>query len=835
MCKGILEIFGSGLRVPDTAANCRTRIRSAKRSVSYAFLILVFMLSAFIAMAEEGNVTVTQIDTGSNADADLKEVPEKKTGSPFAISSIEVQGSKTMPPETVVGILQTRVGDEVSPDTLKRIREDVKELHKLGQFSRIAVDSSGSEEGIRLTFIMEEWQKVSDIVISGNEEISAGKIKNVLTIAPGRSLSGRLQHENERKIEALYKKRGYYLAQVKSENTSDSEGAVKLSFNIIEGNKIEVEEIDIIGNRKVSDRELKKLMKIKKGKRFDDAYFAGDLKTIPDHYHQNGFLNAKIITSGQELNEDKTGLIVSIELEEGPQFRVGQVSAQIQAHEGSEQLFTEEEVLKEFTLAEGDIFSQAAFSESLWRAEKIYRDRGRVFVAAKSDLDYNSEEEIVNVKLTISEGGLAYIDKTVINWVSETSDEPHKTKEYVVRRELDRFGIKEGELFSYQNISDARRRILTLGPFIRGANPEPLLSMDPDSEDGSQRVTINFDIEESRQSGMFSIAGGYGSEGGVFGALDIWDDNILGRAWRLHLRGEIGTRERRTGQIYFSTPWVFGTPTSLGLSLYSRRRSSRGGYYPDQEKQALYRDESIGGSITVGRPLTRQIDLSIGLRNENVSYRELLGEVWEERYKGKTRSIKFIIDRDTRQFITSMFDPNSGSHNTVSAEYSGLGGDNFQKYMTESSLFIPTWWKLVLVFHLRTGYVTGEYPKIQNLRYERFYLGGIDSVRGYDRFSITPPGYEINGGNQMALLNVEYRFPITDMLRGLVFFDAGQTWADDKWPWDNFKPRKSVGIGLRVDLLGALARLEYGIPLDGPREGDPVKNGQFQFDIGPAF
>ena len=521
-----------------------------------------------------------------------------------------------------------------------------------------------------------------------------------------------------------------------------------------------------------------------------------------------------------------------IELVEGPQFRVGQLSAQIQAHEGPDPLFTGEEVLEEFVLKEGDIFSEMEFSESLWMVEKMYKDKGRVFVIVKPDLDYNSEEEIVNVRLTISEGGLAYIDKAVINWVSETSDEPHKTKEYVVRRELDRYDIKKGELFSYQNMSDARRKILTLGPFIRGAYPEPML--DPNSEDGSQRVTINFDIEESRQSGMFSVAGGYGSEGGVFGALDIWDDNIFGRAWRLHLRGEIGTRERRTGQIYFSTPWVFGTPTSLGFSVYSRRRSST--YFPGEEdEEALYRDESVGGSVTIGRPLTRRINLSVGLRNENVSYRELLGDVWEEKYKGKTRSVKFIMDRDTRQFITSMFDPNRGTYNTISAEYSGLGGDRFQKYLTESSIFIPTWWKLVLVFHLRTGYLTGEYPTIEKLRYERFYLGGIDSVRGYDRFAIVPLGYEANGGNQMALLNVEYRFPITDMLRGLVFFDAGQTWHDNQRPWDRFRPRKSVGIGLRVDMLGALARLEYGIPLDGSREGDPVKSGQFQFDIGPAF
>jgi outer membrane protein insertion porin family len=830
-----------------------------RRSKIKNILILVISLSVSIASASAAE------ESGEDAH-------------PFVIKSIEIQGSETMPAETVLGILQTRVGEEVSQ---KRIRDDVKELFKLGQFSNIQVDSSGSKAGIDLTFILEEYPKVRDVSLNGHNDLSEGMFKDVLTIGSGRSLSGRLLHENKSKIVSLYQKKGYYLVQVEPDVVIDTEdeSVAGVTFNISEGKKIEVEEVDIIGNRRISDREIKKQMKIRKGKRFDDDYFEGDLKAIEKYYHEKGFVNAKTISAGYwvmdssrgmgdsphtgfwtqvtgkeppragmssspsassflEETESATGFTVRIEVEEGPQFRVGRLRVYIEPHEDGEPLFTEKQILKQFTLEEGDVFSQAVFDEGIAKISKMYFDKGRVSVQINQDRNYNSEEEAVDLTLKISEGGPAYIESAPINWVSQASDEPHKTREYIIRRELDRFDVKKGELFSSQNIEDARRKILTLGSFIRRAQPQPRLSLESDSEDGSQRVIVNFDLEESRQSGMFSIAGGYGSEGGVFGALDIWDDNIMGRAWRLHIRGEIGTRERRTGQIYFSTPWIFNSPTSLHLSLYSRRRSTR--YYPGEEEEALYRDESVGGSVTIGRPLTRRIDLSVGLRNEKASSKELLGDVWEEIYSGDIRSIKLIVDRDTRRFITSMFDPNSGTYNTFSAEYSGLGGDKFQEYMTESSLFIPTWWKFVLVFHLRTGYLGGEDIKL--MRYERFFLGGIDSVRGYDQYSITPSSagdperyYEKYGGNQMALLNVEYRFPITDMLRGLIFFDAGQTWADNEWPWDNFRPRKSVGIGLRIDLLGALARLEYGYPLDPAREGESVKGGKIQFDIGPAF
>lgn len=827
MLRKKLKIRGAISKSSDV--RLRTHTSHLTSHVSCLVLCIFFTLSSvFMVTAEESSQPVS-----------------KNT---FIIKSIEIEGSRTMPPETILGILQTREGEEVS---VKRVRDDVKELFKLGQFSNIEVDSSGSESGIDLKFILEEYPKVRAVNLIGNEEIKDGKINDVLTISPGRSLSGKLLHENKSKILSLYQKKGYYLAQVEHEIVNDSEGSADVLFKINEGKKIEVQEIEIIGNRRISDREIKKQMKIKKGKRFDDSYFEGDLNSVEDYYHQNGFIQAKITNSGKDFNEDKSGLIVRIELEEGPQFRVGSTSAIIQSFEGSGPLFLEQEILEEFTLKEGDIFSEIAFSESVARINKMYGDKGHVSVQIRKERDYNPEEEIVNLRLRIYEGGPAYIDSVPINWVSETSDDPHKTKEYVIRRELDRFDVRRGEMFSYQNIADARRKILTLGPFIRGASPRLVpLATETVAGDGKQTVAVNFDIEESRQSGMFSIAGGYGSgdgdDGSLFGALDIWDDNILGRAWRLHIRGEIGTKDRRTGQIFFSTPWVFDSPISLGFSLYSTRRNTR--YVPGElDSETLFRDESVGGSITVGRPLTRQLDFSIGLRNENTSTKERMGDdTWQEIYKGKIRSTKFILDRDTRQFITSLFDPSSGTYNTVSAEFSGLGGYKFQKYMAESSIFVPTWWKLVLVFHLRAGHLAGE--DIDKMRYERFFLGGIDSVRGYDTWSITPSGdkvtsdgvyvpryYDQFGGNKMGLLNVEYRFPITDILRGLVFFDAGQVWAENEWPWRQFKLRRSIGVGLRIDLLGALARLEYGFPLDPAREGEKVKGGRFQFEIGPAF
>jgi outer membrane protein insertion porin family len=766
-----------------------------------------------------------------------------------------------MPSETIISILQTRIGEEIS---LRKVREDVRELYKLGQFSDIQVDSIGSDEGINLTFMMEEWPKVSgDIVINGNKDINTSKIKDTLTIGSSRSLSGKSIQESKNKILKLYKEKGFYLAQV-NENVvvSPEDGTARVSFDINEGKKITVQEINVVGNKRVSERDIKKQMKLKKGKRFDDTLYEGDPVTVIDYYHQNGFVDAKLIKSEKNFNESKTGIIINLEVEEGPQYRIGDVTASIVPYPGTKPIYSQKDILNQFLLEKGDVFKQVDFIDGLRMINKIYLDKGRVSVRINPEMNYKPTEETVDVAISITEGTSAYIGTVPINWVSATSDEPHKTKEYVIRRELDRYDIKEGKLYSSQNIEDARRRILNLGSFIRKAEPQIDLET-PSSEPGienkendSQKVTVNFDVEESRQSGMFSVAGGYGSEGGLFGSLDIWDDNIFGRAFRLQLRGEIGTKELRTGQIVFSSPWILNTPTSLDASLYNRRRMfnyDTTTTTTTEDKTLTYRDESIGASVTVGRPITRKLDLSVGLRNESTTYKMwdadrkiyVTTEEWYQyndplynksaipKSKGKTRSIKTQLERDTRNYLTSMFDPNGGSFISASTEFSGIGGDRFQKIETESSLFVPTWWKLVLVFHLKTGYIAGKDAKY--LTFERYYLGGIQSIRGYGTNAITPKGYEQYGGNRMGQLNVEYRFPITNMVRGIIFFDAGQTWGGNQSLVKDFFPRKSVGLGVRFDFMGALARIEYGYPLNVPVGKGKPKGGKIEFDIGPSF
>ena len=198
-----------------------------------------------------------------------------------------------------------------------------------------------------------------------------------------------------------------------------------------------------------------------------------------------------------------------------------------------------------------------------------------------------------------------------------------------------------------------------------------------------------------------------------------------------------------------------------------------------------------------------------------------------------------FLTRDTRDYRTSLYNPVSGSLNTASYEYSGgiLGADNrFQKYAVDSSWFLNTWRNFVFATHVRGGYLNSQITDSTFLFFERYQLGGVDTIRGYEDYEILPSNGNLNGGNKVLYANLEYRFPITTQLSGVTFFDIGQVWDEDTsniFKELNFK--KGIGAGIRFDLFGMQARLEWGYGFDRERDGRKVPGGKFHFTIGPGF
>ena len=759
----------------------------------------------------------------------------------LTVKKISFQGAEGGPEDMLRAIIQTKVGEEISPDQLTK---DIKNLYKdTGFFADIAVDVEPLDEGgLEVIYRLTESPKIEGgINIIGNEKLSHKKINGEITLKPGEIYSDQRRWESEQKILNAYKDAGYYLVSVQTHaDINPDENTISVTFEISEGPRIKVQEINFIGNDDMSSKKLGKQMKIRVGKHFDEKLLKADLLTLLHYYQDRGYTQAKINEDyTKRFTDDKTGMMLDITVDEGTQYVVDLYDIQLQ--QSDKPAFSEEKIRDMLDPPEGEIFNSGAFQKSLDAIQEAYQNKGYILAEIVPHPDYDEENGSLKIALNVNEGAVIVIDKVSINGLE-------KTRENVIRRELNHLDIKSGEFFDVASLRKARQRLFQMGPFIRGVDFVP-----SESEGTHRDLSVN--VAESPRTGMFSLGGGYGTEGGIFGVAEVGENNLFGRAYRIHLKGELGARDRHTAELRFNTPWILGTPTRLNLSLYNTRRSYRYNRYysynrifPSQSSN--YRDNRDvftrkGGAITLGRPITRDMDISVRLKNERVHYNQAfirVNDVLEpDRIASRlTRSVTFFLSRDTRDYWRSSYYPVSGLLNTASYEYAGgiFGAENqFQRYSLDSSWFVNTGRHFVFASHVRAGYLKSLLGDSRYLRYERFRLGGDDTVRGYEWHEIRPSNGDF-GGNKMVYGNFEYRIPISPQLTGAVFFDIGHVWHENTPNiLKDLDFKKGAGVGIRFDLLGMLARIEWGYGFDRDRNGDGIKEpgGKIHFTIGPGF
>ena len=763
------------------------------------------------------------------------------TNDALTVKTISFQGSEGGPEDMLRAIIQTKVGEEISPDQLTK---DIKNLYKdTGFFADIAVDVEPLDEGgLEVTYRLTENPKIEGgINIIGNEKLSYKKIKEEITLKAGEIYSDQRRWESEQKILNAYKDTGYYLVAVQTHaDVNQDDNTISVTFEISEGPRIKVQEINFTGNDDLSSKKLSKQMKIQVGKHFDENLLKADLVALLHYYQDRGYTQAKINDEyTKRFTDDKTGLMLDITVDEGTQYIVDLYDIKIE--QSDKPAFSEKKIRDMLEPAEGEIFNSGAFQKSLDEIQQAYQNKGYILAEILPDPNYDEENGSLEISLTVNEGDVIVIDKVSINGLE-------KTRENVIRRELNHLDIKSGEFFDVASLRKARQRLFQMGPFIRGVDFVP-----SESEGTLRDLSVN--VAETARTGMFSLGGGYGTEGGIFGVAEVGENNLFGRAYRIHLKGELGARDRHTAELRFNTPWILGTPTRLNLSLYNTRRSYRYNRFSpfnsinSSRPLNSWGNRDIftrkGGAITLGRPITRDMDISVRLKNERIHYNQafkldennvLVPDSIDSRL---TRSVTFFLSRDTRDYWRSSYYPVSGLLNTASYEYAGgiFGAENrFQRYSLDSSWFVNTGRHFVFASHVRAGYLKSR-SENRYLRYERFRLGGDDTIRGYEWHEIRPSTGEF-GGNKMVYGNFEYRIPISPQLTGAVFFDIGHVWHEDTANiFKDLKFKKGAGVGIRFDLLGMLARIEWGYGFDRDRNGDGIKEpgGKIHFTIGPGF
>ena len=868
--------------------------------IAFSTWILLFALanSLMLSHAEEGASTE-------------KPAAEDFDGA-LIVKKISFEGVKNTPEDFFAIHIQTKVGEEISPD---RLSDDIKNLYKnTGFFSDFSDEGKSPIQievepadggGLEVIYKLIESPKIESVKIVGNEELKKGKIQDAITLKPSEIYSDQRRWESERAIRKVYKEKGYYLAQITSDANVDRDtNTIEVTFEISEGERIKIQEINFVGNSDLPAKTLSKKIKTRVGKHFDENLLDEDMTLLRHYYQDQGYAQIDVEGYEQNLTADKSGLIIEISVDEGPEYIIG--AYDIKILHAKKPAFSEDKIRDMLDPVEGEIFDRGRFQESIEKIQKAYHDKGYLLSELSPVPQFNETTGVVDIAMDMNEGDVIIIENVEIDGLE-------KTKKNVVKRELDRVNLKSGEFLDVKSLRKARQKLFQMGPFIRNIDfiPTPNAS-------GENSRDLKVEVTETSRTGMFSLGGGYGTAGGVFGVAEIGENNLFGRAYRVHLKGELGTRDRHTAELRFNTPWIFGTPTRLNVSLYNTRRLRR--YY----HSIVYRDRGLdrsvysrkGGAVTIGRSIARDMDVSVRFRNEythddrgdplfsiNLNHQASLnsGSVSDELsaefeksgaalstnastsiyspdrewriedledgadatqkfvirqeeealnldvyrhgqhpFNRSVRSVTLLLSSDTRDYLTSIYDPVSGSLNTLSYEHAGglLRADSeFQRYTLDSSWFRGTWRNHVFAAHARAGYLNSRTNDDWFLRYERFYLGGIDTVRGYEDYSIYPPPRSNElysyGGNKVFFANFEYRIPLGSQLTGSAFFDVGQVW-DENQPniFKHINLRKGAGVGIRFNLLGMLARAEWGYGFDRP---GGEKGGKLHFTIGPGF
>jgi outer membrane protein insertion porin family len=719
------------------------------------------------------------------------------------ITDVSVQGNQRIESSVILNALSSKTGGNLAGD---RIDADIKAIYRLGHFQDVSVESFPSAEGVTLLFTVKEKPMVRDIRFEGLKEFTEDKVREATDLKVNRVFSQKDLNQAVIRLKKFYSDEGYYLAEVTPVTEKKGDEGIAITFRVAEGEKVLIRSIIFEGNRAFSAKILMKQMEtsekwflswLTEAGTYKEDVLRNDVALLVDHYYNNGYINVKIGEPEVRLAPDRRGLVVTIGITEGEQYRVGSLSFK------GDLLEPEEQVRRKLKLTSGQIFNRSLLRNDLLLLTDIFTDKGYAFANVNPATRVNQEQKKVDVTFELEKGEKVYIDR--INVAGNT-----RTRDKVIRREMK---LAEGDLYSSSALKRSKQSLMNLGFFEDAA-----ISTAKGTEE--TKLDVNVEVKE-KATGTFSVGAGYSSIDGLMGQLAVSQANFLGLGLRANLAASLGG-ETSTYSFGLTDPYFRDTRWTVGADIYRSERE-----YTDFSRRVT------GGDIKAGYPLTDTLSTFWVYKYEDKYIYDMSPtlEVPPEE-TATTSSVTASLSRNTTDY---RLDPSKGMTNNVSVEYAGLGGTSkFIRSHVDSAVFFPAFWSTVFSLRGQIGLIqeNGEDIAID----EKYYLGGINTIRGYESRTVCPVDANGNyiGGVKMAVANVEYTFPLLQevKMKGVIFFDAGNSYGTGQDMFSSF--RTSYGAGIRWNSpLGPL-RLEYGIPIN-PREGIDDKGGRFEFSIGGFF
>jgi len=703
----------------------------------------------------------------------------RQGGRPILIRELAVEGNRRVQEAVIAGRVRSTVGQPFNPS---QASEDLRAIFGLGFFDDVQMKVEDFEGGVKVTFVVVERPFVRDLEFTGNSKLGTTE----------------LQEKIDLKLGSVYNPVDVQRGREKFED-----GDVKVVFAINEGRRITIDKIVIRGNTGLKDKQIKEVMAVKERQYYilrgtvQRQKLDEDIERILSLYQDHGFVQMRVERYDTSVDRDKARVTITIDVVEGAQYRVGTIKV------SGVTLVPEEEIRRQLGFKSGDVFSRSALRDGVRNVTDLYSTIGR----ASADVIPRTDQQsgtTVDVSLEIGEGPEVYVER--INITGNT-----RSEDRILRREIP---FVEGDLFTLQKLQRARQRLVNLGYF-------DVVNVSTQPGTDKNRILVNVDVTE-RPTGIFSIGGGFSSVDSFVGTLDISQNNFLGRGWQLSLRIRAGG-ETQQGIISFTEPWLFDRPLAAGFDLFNIRREF------DE-----YDYDSLGTTLRLSHPFQEywRWQLSYRLTNDDISDVEDTADplLKDEEGTRVTSAITFGVTRDSRDNISA---PTKGGLTVMTLDFAGLGGDSkFVKAIAATTYFKPIWFGHILSGRAEVGYGFGWSDEPLPV-FERFYLGGPNTIRSFKARKISPVDDDGNriGGTTEVLGNLEYLVPLPFNFRAAAFFDIGNVYGFTT-KFDLGNTREAAGAGIRWQSPFGPIRVDYGINLDR-RKGEDF--GAIQFSVGSPF
>ena len=728
------------------------------------------------------------------------------------LKSLQFDGLIHLSPEMASEMIDMRAGDSVD---MEKIDKAVKTLYKQNYFEDVWVEEVG--EGALLVHVKEKpvIAKVDFLGISDSDKDEMNKLAG---IKKGEVYDAERAELSKLKIIKFYEDKGYFDTVVEIKTTPLSEKlSLSLDFVINRGENVVIKKVTLCGSKALNYNDVEPNIANKSEEwlpwmwGFNDGKLkTGDIEhdsaRIKDTYMQKGYLDCEVSQPFLKTYLDSYTADLVYSVNEGEQYKVGTIGIEI-----PDGFIDVQAVIAEMNLQNGKVFNVAKLRKDMTLIETKVADLGYAFVKVVPDVKNDKEKHIANITYRVIPGEKVYINNVRISGNSRTIDR-------VVRREI---YLANGDMYSRTDVDDTKKALKRTGYFEDVEIKEERLSKD--------RMDIVVNVKEA-STGSIGGGIGYGSSDGLLLSASISDGNIFGSGLRAGIDIERSDSELN-GAISLSNPRLFDSVYSLSGKIYGADNS----YY-------YYDDKKYGINVVLGRKIARNWGVSLGYIIEQSKLSNLDSELLtylqsKDKITTETTIKSSIVPGISFNNTDDYYLPRSGIAASSTLEIAGLGGD--EKFVSSVNKFATYYglqdlidYDLILRYKAQFKYLAINAADEKYSYGEKYYMGGVRTIRGYESNSLSPKINGTNillGGNTMLVNTVEASFPLVERLkmRGALFFDYGMIGEDNL-------DIKRGGTGVALEWISPLGPI--GLIFSQPvmtEAGD--KKSSFEFTIGQKF